>query len=182
MSGTGSSSSSGGKRIIIGFTVKKRIITLPISATVGPQYCETVTEECTPCDGSGTGSGSATGSGTGSGSGIPTEPVSTPCGTMPSPLRVQSSTGLDFPIYWTAGQYEGYTGPDFTCDGTSLGVVLQINSGCVFVWSVVASWTGPEYTGLPVTPDSMSPFLISYNGPSDFICGGATITFTVSEY
>lgn len=172
-----SGSGSGNRRRIIGFTVKKRTVTVPFNSYVGPQICETITEPCDPCD-----NGSGSGSGTGSGSGG--EIIVTDCGTIPSVLYVEVSTGESFTITYDSGasHWIGTFGPTFTCPpALSFGLVMRCVASAIEL-GVVASWRGPAST----TPSSLtiSPFLLTYVGMDDG-CGGfcstAPVSFTISE-
>jgi len=88
-------------------------------------------------------------------------------------------TGLVFNIYNTGpNTWGGYTGPTFSCDqSSSFGLSL----GCVGgTWTLgsYASFSSPA--GQIVTPTSLSPFMLSASGPTDFICG-ATFNLTIGE-
>jgi hypothetical protein len=187
-SGTGSSSStalesaSGSSvRSMIGLRLTKRLVTFPGNVAVGPETCETVTDGCEPCV-PGSGTGSATGSGTSTGSGA--APIVTNCGTIPSVLYVEVSTGESFTITYDSGasRWIGTYGPTFTCPpALSFGLIMRCVGSSIEV-GVVASWRGPAST----TPSSLtiSPFLLTYVGMDDG-CGGfcstAPVSFTISE-
>lgn len=185
MSGTGSSSSSGsgGNRKIIGFTVKKRTITLPISATVSEQYCETITEECS--DTCGSGSGSSSGSGGGSGGTIETaccpglQLPTTITGTFTSTTGFASAwpTSASF-TYSEINQYWIWdTGPD--CGDGPADLELKCNAGN---WELYSGVNRVATSPTASTSESCDPFIVVFDvAIISAYCGlgSYTVTFTI---
>jgi len=127
--------------------------------------------------------GDDAGSGSSSGSVPDVYPVQTDCGTIPSVLRVEVSTGEDFLIVYQPANnmWYGLTGEYLVCPpALSFGVTLHCISSAL-VLGVIASWRGPASP----TPTSVSysPFVLTYMGLDDGggACAPTQISLTVSE-
>lgn len=183
MSGTSSGSGSGNRRRIVGFTIKKRIITLPNTASVGPQFCETITEPCDPCDGSGSG-----GSGSGSGGGGTIETDCCPGLLLPETITGTFTGKSGFASSWPASagftydpinQYWSWDS-GILCGDANADLQFKCVGGSWGLYSGVNRVTPSS----PTAPTSVScdPFVVEFtvNMISAYCGAGSyTVTFTI---